>query len=193
MAVKVTKPENTKERILRAYEDLIQNKGVQSATLEQVAKSAKVSKGGLLYYFPNKAALTAGLCEKAISLVREDAEKMRTHSQGPAQYYILTSRYLGTPLDRALVSVAKLQQTGDQEATRTLAQANEIWTQILSENLNNPRTVRVLKLMGDGLYYDALFHQSGEQSHDLDASEEAELISLTNEIIAHLDTPASGK
>ena len=139
---------------MRAYEDLIQNKGVQSATLEQVAQCAKISKGGLLYYFPNKAALITGLCEKAISLVKEDAEKMRTHPQGPAQYYISTSRYLGTPLDRALISVAKLQQTGDQEATQTLAQANEIWTDILSENLNNQRTVRVLKLMGDGLYYD---------------------------------------
>lgn len=51
----------TKYTILQAACQLIQREGVGRLTLEAVAHEAGVSKGGLLYHFPNKEALVEGM------------------------------------------------------------------------------------------------------------------------------------
>lgn len=53
----------TKESIYQAATEIIAEDGVTEITLEKVAKRAGISKGGLLYHFPNKAALIKGLVE----------------------------------------------------------------------------------------------------------------------------------
>lgn len=52
---------STKERILQAAHQVAQRDGVIHLTLEAVAKEAGLSKGGLLYHFPTKDDLVAGL------------------------------------------------------------------------------------------------------------------------------------
>lgn len=44
-------------KIIMAAADIVRNEGVSQLTLEGVATKAGVSKGGLLYHFPNKDAL----------------------------------------------------------------------------------------------------------------------------------------
>ena len=51
----------TKYTILQAACRLIQREGVGRLTLDAVAHEAGVSKGGLLYHFPNKEALVEGM------------------------------------------------------------------------------------------------------------------------------------
>lgn len=57
---------NTRARILEAANAVAMRDGVLHLTLEAVATEANVSKGGLLYHFPNKAALVAGLVAQFI-------------------------------------------------------------------------------------------------------------------------------
>lgn len=57
-----------KEKILDAANKLITEKGLSSFTLEEVAKEAGISKGGLLYHFSSKDALMKGLIESGIAL-----------------------------------------------------------------------------------------------------------------------------
>jgi AcrR family transcriptional regulator len=52
-----------RDRILEAAYALAQTAGVAALTLEAVAEKAEVSKGGLLYHFPSKQALIAGMVE----------------------------------------------------------------------------------------------------------------------------------
>ena len=47
----------TREKLLQAATQVIIGKGVEALTLDAVAQQAGVSKGGLLYHFPNKNAL----------------------------------------------------------------------------------------------------------------------------------------
>lgn len=57
---------DTRERILQAAGDVAVREGVINVTLEAVAKEAGLSKGGLLYHFPNKEALVSGLVERFV-------------------------------------------------------------------------------------------------------------------------------
>lgn len=51
----------TRDRIVQAANVVALRDGVLNLTLEAVAQEAGLSKGGLLYHFPNKEALVAGL------------------------------------------------------------------------------------------------------------------------------------
>ena len=46
-----------RERVLDAFESILVEHGERTATLDAVAESAGVSKGGLLYHFGSKQAL----------------------------------------------------------------------------------------------------------------------------------------
>lgn len=51
----------TPELILQAAERVVMREGVLNLTLENVAREAKLSKGGLLYHYPSKDALITGM------------------------------------------------------------------------------------------------------------------------------------
>jgi AcrR family transcriptional regulator len=59
-------PSLTREAILRAASRVVVEEGVSGMTLETVAREAGVSKGGLLYHFPSKEALIAGMIGRLI-------------------------------------------------------------------------------------------------------------------------------
>ncbi|WP_278308933.1 TetR/AcrR family transcriptional regulator [Lutispora thermophila] len=52
-----------KEKILCAANKVIERKGLSCFTLEEVAKEAGISKGGLLYHYPSKDKLIQGLIQ----------------------------------------------------------------------------------------------------------------------------------
>ena len=55
-----------RDRILDAADQLVTADGARHLTLDAVAQAAGVSKGGLLYHFPSKDALLAGMIERHI-------------------------------------------------------------------------------------------------------------------------------
>lgn len=54
---------NQKSRILEAAFQVVAESGASHLTIDAVADMAEVSKGGLLYHFPNKRALLNGMLE----------------------------------------------------------------------------------------------------------------------------------
>ncbi|WP_099332222.1 TetR/AcrR family transcriptional regulator [Actinomyces minihominis] len=147
---------STRERLLDAYEALIDSVGERRASLDAVARAAGTSKGGLLYHFPSKAALVTGVCDRLENLVRADIEVMRTAPEGAARYYVRTSRKAGTALDTSLLAITRLQDAGYPEAHRVARQVDEEWLDALSEQIPDPATAYVVKLIGDGAYYESL-------------------------------------
>jgi AcrR family transcriptional regulator len=67
---------NTKDKILDATAELILEEGVSNVTLEEIAKKAAISKGGLLYHYRTKETLFQELNIKAI---HEFEEAMARH------------------------------------------------------------------------------------------------------------------
>jgi AcrR family transcriptional regulator len=57
-------PANARDRILDAAEQLVAEQGASNLTLDAVAQTAGISKGGLLYHFPSKDALLVGMLDR---------------------------------------------------------------------------------------------------------------------------------
>ena len=56
--------DNARERIIDAAEQVVIEAGARHLTLESVASKASISRGGLLYHFPDKEALLNGMMDR---------------------------------------------------------------------------------------------------------------------------------
>lgn len=63
---------DTKHRILTAAEEVVLRDGVAHLTLDAAAAQAGLSKGGVLYHFPSRDALVAGMVDKIIGEFETD-------------------------------------------------------------------------------------------------------------------------
>lgn len=165
-------PATARDRILVAYEDLLIESGERGATLDAVAARAGVSKGGLLYHFGSKEALTTGFLDRLIALTDEDIALMRSAPAGVVDYLIRTSVYAGTELDRALIAAARLAQTSDPRAGVALATIRSRWLDVVEETVGDPAVARAIVLISDGLYYNSALMGMGTPD-PADTSEEA--------------------
>ncbi|WP_257098743.1 TetR/AcrR family transcriptional regulator [Pseudovibrio flavus] len=70
-----TKPSSTRHRIINAAIEVVSEHGGPTFSLEEVAKKAGISKGGLLYNFPTKAALIKGMIQQFVGELQAMMEK----------------------------------------------------------------------------------------------------------------------
>jgi AcrR family transcriptional regulator len=91
-----------RDRILDAFALLLIDQGERAATLDAVAATAGLSKGGLLYHFGSKDALVNGLLDRLSTLVAADVQDIRSAPAGAVDYLIRTSMSEGTPLDQGI-------------------------------------------------------------------------------------------
>ncbi len=60
---------SSKQRILLAASEVVEDLGAGHLTIEAVAEKAELSKGGLLYHYPSKRELLAGMLEYLLEQV----------------------------------------------------------------------------------------------------------------------------
>lgn len=155
------RPASARERVLIAYEDLLIESGERGATLDAVAARAGVSKGGLLYHFGSKDALTEGFIERLLELTEEDVDIMTSAPEGVVDYLIRTSVDEGTPFDRALIAAARLAQTSDPRAGVALARIHDRWLDVVTGVVGDATVARAIVLISDGLYYNSALMGEG--------------------------------
>ncbi|MDQ0277675.1 AcrR family transcriptional regulator [Arthrobacter silviterrae] len=151
----MTTQPSARERVLAAYEDLLINDGPRAATLDAVAAAAGVSKGGLLYHFKSKEALTEGLLGKLAELAAVDFELMANDPEGCASYYVRTSVFGGTVFDRCVVAAMRLAQGEDSTVRAAFLAMHATWYRLILEDIGDPAVARAVMLLGDGLYFNA--------------------------------------
>lgn len=149
----MARPPLARERVLDAFEEILLHDGERAATLESTAKQAGVSKGGLLYHFASKDDLAAGLIDRLRSLVADDLVAMADAPDGPVAYYVRTSVMENDPLDRALIAVSRLAQTGSSEAADALAATRRSWGDAIRPHVRDQAAFELVMLVSDGLYY----------------------------------------
>lgn len=180
-----------RDKVLDAFEELLVSEGARAATLDAVAARAKVSKGGLLYHFPNKDALVEGLLERLATLAAADTEAMAADPRGPSAYYVDTSVADGSPLDRAMVAAAGLAQEAHARAREGLHAVHRGWFELILEEVGDRAIARAIVLLGDGLYYNAVL--AGAIASDdvagIRPEDRAELL----EVVALLKQQAAGR
>ncbi|MEE6280953.1 TetR/AcrR family transcriptional regulator [Georgenia sunbinii] len=146
---------STRENLLDAFEQILIAEGERAATMDAVAALAAVSKGGLLYHFRSKDALVDGLVERLTELAQQDVARMACAEQGPSAYYVGTSAYQGSALDRALVATARLVQDANPAASEAMRRLQQDWYELIAAEVGDRAVARAILLLGDGLYYNA--------------------------------------
>ncbi len=186
---RMPRPPSARDRILVAYEDLLIEAGERGATLDAVAARAGVSKGGLLYHFPSKDALSAGLVARLQELANDDVATMRTAPAGPVDYLIRTSIDAASPLDRSLVATSRLAQADDPRASDALASIRSQWLTVITESVGDPAVARAIMLVSDGLYFNSAMLGMGVPDP---ADVSAEGIDGLLTVLTRLTTPSDG-
>lgn len=115
-------------RILRAAMEVIRREGAMALTLDATAREAEVSKGGLLYHFPNKKALVWGMLEYHL----EAFERAIEESGKPfVQAYVEMGSYDGSgglfqSLSAVLALYPELLEAVRERSRRWYAQARSV-------------------------------------------------------------------
>ena len=144
-----------REAVLDAFESLLIEEGERAATLDAVARRAGVSKGGLLYHFPTKEAMVSVLLERLDRLLAADLAAMAGAPEGAAAYFIQSSVWAETALDRVFVAATRLAEVAHQETLQRIAAAQANWLDLLAADVG-PAMAKAVLYMGDGLYFNAM-------------------------------------
>jgi AcrR family transcriptional regulator len=78
----------TRDRLLHAAMQVVKGHGTQALTLDAVAAEAGISKGGLLYHFPNKESLVRGMVQDYLQKCQQqiDLELAREPAGTPGHW-----------------------------------------------------------------------------------------------------------
>ncbi|MGO2659565.1 TetR/AcrR family transcriptional regulator [Mycetocola reblochoni] len=142
----------TRDRILNAYQELIIDHGERAATLDAVARDAEVSKGGLLYHFPSKAALTEGMLDRLDRMVDEDIATIRTAPDGAVAYFLRSSIVTDSSYDYAIAATMRLAQLPDAQAAEAVERMRRRWLDVLTEATGDTDLATLVAVAADGLY-----------------------------------------
>ena len=153
----------TKGRIIDAAEEVVLRDGVARLTLEAAAAEAGLSKGGVLYHFPTRDALVAGMVDKIIEEFDEDIERFLDNDRGAGAFtrsYIRATMTPSSPrpdredrLGAALIAAA----AAEPALLVPLQRAADRWQQRLEDDGLDPTLAKVLRLACDGLWMCDLF------------------------------------
>lgn len=154
----MTPPQHTtRDRILNALQRLLVEEGSAAVTLERVAAEAGVSKGGLLYHFRSKSDLYDGLARR-FRLMEEDrlAQARRT---GVVEAFMRASQLESAESEAALwamLTALRGVEALSEQARDDLMFIFRGWSRALHEEIEDPVTAEIVRLVGDGLFLSAL-------------------------------------
>ncbi len=153
---------NTRDRILRALREVIAGGGTDAVTLDAVAAAAGVSKGGLLYHFPSKAALYTGLLESTRASVVDEMGQATARS-GAVRGFLEYSEPTSTDEVETFTSLIAAVRGGQREqaladedgsgnAGRLLVEIFQEWEDPMLAQVSDPVQAQIIRLVGYGLY-----------------------------------------
>ncbi|MFM1722311.1 TetR/AcrR family transcriptional regulator [Rhodococcus sp. PAM 2766] len=150
---------DTRDRILDALERLLLEQGLAQVTLEAVAAEAGVSKGGLLYHFPSKEALLAGMVrrlgDRSDQQLADAVATGRTVSEIYLQYPPAESADEMT-LYRSMLAAMRSADGQHDEVQQAIADVMRSWDDGLLAEIDDPVHAEIIRLVGDGIYLAAL-------------------------------------
>ena len=147
----------TRERILAAVRTLLARGGPDAVTLDAAAAEAGISKGGLLYHFPTKAALFLGVLEQMRDRVEADMAD-RLDRTDPVDAFL----DYATPVDDesafavALIAAVHNGQAADPQIRQVMIDGFLAWERPLGDVELDPVDAEIIRLVGNGIYFSAI-------------------------------------
>jgi AcrR family transcriptional regulator len=151
----MSRPPRAREIVLDAFEQILSNEGARAATMDAVARTAGVSKGGLLYHFASKDALETAMVERLLRLVDEDMDDLASAPEGTIAYFLRTSATEDDALDRAMIAVQRLAQSGSAPARDAIQEVRRLWEDALRPHVRDAASLDLVMLLSDGLSFNS--------------------------------------
>ena len=195
----MTRAEATRERILFGAEEVVLRDGVAHLTLEAAASEAGISKGGILYHFPTRAALIAAMVERLSSRFDED---LATKGAGSGRPGAFTRAYLEATFapsgdvegsrERRLGAAVIAGVAADTELLEPLRERFAAWQQALVSDGLPPANASLIRLAADGLWFAELFSLAPLDEH-LRSAVHAELLAHLGSCLDQRTSPGAPK
>lgn len=148
---------NTKERILMEAEKIAVETGALHITLEAVAERAGLSKGGLLYHFPNKEILLKSMLNRFLEnemQVREDL--LKNIPPGPdakLKAHILAWNQENKHKQRFISSILAVTAHNPEYAEPFREKLREFSDELMEESANSDPYLKLLLMLAvNGLW-----------------------------------------
>ncbi|GAB4201408.1 MAG: TetR family transcriptional regulator [Roseiflexaceae bacterium] len=153
-------PEQTRVRLLQAAVEAMQLSGPTSLTLDQVARQAGVSKGGLLHHFPSKEALLEAVVRRLFTDFAAAVEaRLAQEPPGPGR---LLRAYIHANLDDTQdltleLAAPLLAAMIDQPALAALIREDALaWQARLANDGLPPARAVAIRMAADAYWTDRL-------------------------------------
>lgn len=143
-----------REAILDAFQDLIVEVGAASVTLEDTATRAGLSKGGLLYHFPSKSDLFAGLCDRLTEAIETAIAEAPDDPAGLIRWYLTAATNVVVGEDTLWLALFAATHAVDVDVAAILSELFARYSTPL--RVLPPVLGEHVRLVGDGLYFNAL-------------------------------------
>lgn len=176
-----SKAEKKRQHILKSGTEFILEHDFNALTLEAVANYAGISKGGLLYHFPNKDALLKGLAdyvfEQYTNLFYEYAANDPVDKGKWTRSLIQVSNWdleNNAKLNIGIMATSML----DPNMTKEMSEGYQHMQSKIEQDKLDPVDASIIRLAIDGLYYSQLLNMAPLQK-DLREKVIARLIDMT--------------
>ena len=151
-----------RDALLRSAATVVAERGYSALTLDAVGAAAGVSKGGLLYHFPSKDALVAGLLETLLTGFEADQDAAHAADPSPpgawTRAYVTASAVEPEDESEQVASVALLAAVGhDPTLLAPLQDRYRSWVERLEDDGLPGVDAHVVRLAADGLWAADLF------------------------------------
>lgn len=148
-------------RLLEAASTIIAEQGVDALTLDAVAQTAGVSKGGLLHHFASKEALIIRLIEYNFATFEADLaqsldskEPDGTPGRWTRAYIKVSFATAARASDIGVAFALMTRQNPDQ--VRTIAtSSSRIWEELDHDGLDPVQSI-LIRSAADGVYYNEM-------------------------------------
>ncbi|MEP7352681.1 MAG: TetR/AcrR family transcriptional regulator [Acidobacteriota bacterium] len=146
--------------ILQAAERVILQSGIEKTTIDEVAREAGVSKGGVLHHFPGKEAIVVGLLASLIQKFEADVKAKQALDPDPGAF---TRAYLkaATEWNDHCIEVSFSLKAGFRncpELQKLLADAHSRWQTCIENDGIDPVAASMVRLATDGLWLARVHH-----------------------------------
>ncbi|MFD1362345.1 TetR/AcrR family transcriptional regulator [Lentibacillus salinarum] len=145
-----------KMELFEAAQRIINSKGVTHLTLENIAKEAGISKGGLLHHFPNKNALIQGGINAVLERYSEEMENLNTKDTGTG-HFLRSYAEVSLNNPQQLTSGLLAATATDPELLKPIQNYYQSWQKKIEEDGLDPALATIIRLTIDGLWFCELF------------------------------------
>jgi AcrR family transcriptional regulator len=170
--------DTTRKTLLEAASRVTARGGAMHLTLEAVAKEAGVSKGGLLYHFPNKEALISNMIDEHLTTWSKAVDKTKDQELGAFTRAFVKTTITSTSLETQLGSGLLAAIALNPELLEPVKKHYATWQKEIEQDGINPVIATLVRLATDGLYFAEIFDLAPPKGN-LRKQLEKQLINMT--------------